>query len=130
MPEILEPHGEEKEKLSNGQWLWKTLKPAGCIFVLLLAVVALVLCFTAGSDPIKGYAPPESGEYYAAHLDELKTELEENVFPNLEGVTGCEVSGSKVAVSIEYDSFSVTRSALLHYFDSELLELIQLEKQS
>lgn len=130
MPEILEPHGEEKEKLSNGQWLWKTLKPAGCIFVLLLAVVALVLCFTAGSDPIKGYAPPESGEYYAVHLDELKTELEENVFPNLEGVTGCEVSGGKVAVSIEYDSFSVTRSALLHYFDSELLELIQLEKQS
>ena len=126
--EKLSDRERDKPRQSNGEWLLKTLKPAGCAFVLLLAAMSLVICFTAGSDPIKGYSPPQSAEYYAAHPDELAAELDENVLPRLNTQAVCAVSGGRVRVEIDHDSFAVTRSALLRYFDEGLLELVQLEK--
>ncbi len=113
-----------KEKLNSREYLWRTLKPAGCIFVLLMAAASLVICFTAGRDPINGYCPPEDTEYYASHPQELKAELEKNVLPQLEGIKKCEAAESGVVITIEQNSFVVTRSALLRYFDESLLELV------
>ena len=129
MEEKLNDIDREKPRQSNGEWLMKTLKPAGCAFVLLLFVLMLAVCFTAGADPIKGYAPPQDTGYYAAHPDELAAELEENVLPRLDMGSKCmvSVSGNKVRVEIEHDSFVSTRSALLRYFDGELLELIDIK---
>lgn len=128
--EKLSDREREKPRQSNGEWLLKTLKPAGCIFVLLLGVLALVMCFTAGRDPIKGYAPPHDAQYYAGHPCELAAELEGNVLPRLEAGAECSVSvaDGKVRVEIPTERFAVTRSAILRYFDVELLELVQLEK--
>jgi hypothetical protein len=130
MPDILpdRPTETTERPQSNGQWLWKTLKPAGCVFVLVMAVIALIICFTSGTDPIKGYKAPQSTEYYAQHLDELCQELTENVLPQLEGEATARVQGNKVAVEIDHAHFVVTRSALLRYFDESLLELVQLEQ--
>ena len=46
------PLVEDKSKQPSGQYLWRVLKPAGCILVLLLFVLYLVVCFTyKGSMP-------------------------------------------------------------------------------
>lgn len=127
MPERLRSPGAEEEKLTSGQWLWKTLGPFGCVLALVLMAAALALCFTAGTDPIPGYEPPESGAYYAAHPDELARELAENVLPRLEGEAAVSVSGGTVTVTVEPDRYAVTRSALLRFFDGALLEIVPAE---
>lgn len=125
MPRFLETQTDEKkEKLSGGEWLMKCFGKGGCIFLLVMAAVGLVICFTAGSDPIRGYEAPLSTEEYAASPELLKAELEENVFPHLEGVLECEVRDGGVIVTLAEDTFVVTRAALLRYFDESLLTLI------
>ena len=44
--DIDSPLIEDKSKQPSGQYLWRVLKPAGCILVLLLFVLYLVVCFT------------------------------------------------------------------------------------
>ena len=124
MPERLRTSDAEEEKITSGQWLWKTLGPFGCVLALAVMVMALVLCFTAGTDPIPGYEPPESSDYYAAHPDELARELTDNVLPRLEGEASVCVSGDTVVVAVEPDRYAATRSALLHFFDKSLLEIM------
>lgn len=114
----------EEKQPSNGEWLMRTLKPLGCVLVLLIAAAVLVVCFTAGRDPIKGYQAPQTSEYYAQHLGELQTELEANVFPQLQGVEGSEVTDGTLAVTIAHRSFAPTRSAILRYYDASLFEFI------
>ena len=48
----------EKRKETSGQYLWRVLKPAGCIAVLILFISYLVFCFTYKSDPALAPAPP------------------------------------------------------------------------
>ena len=48
----------EKKKETSGEYLWRVLKPAGCIVVLLLFIVYLVFCFTYKSDPAQAPNPP------------------------------------------------------------------------
>lgn len=115
----------EKKPEQSGQWLWKNLKPFGCILCLVLMVAMIAVCFTAGTDPIPGYEPAMDEEYYAENIDELIAELEANVFPHVEGVLGCEAVDGKVAVTIAEGSFAVTRSAIIQYFDIELFEFIK-----
>ena len=42
---------ETPERETSGQYLWRVLKPVGCIAVLLLFVMYLVLCFTVRFNP-------------------------------------------------------------------------------
>jgi len=42
---------QKKRKETSGEYLWRVLKPAGCVFVLLLFVAYLVFCFTYKSNP-------------------------------------------------------------------------------
>ena len=37
---------KKEERLTSGQWLWKTAKPIGCIIILAMFILSLVLCFT------------------------------------------------------------------------------------
>ena len=77
-PESLRAPDDKKPRETSGQWLWKTLRPAGCVLVLVMAVLMVAYCLTQGRDPIRGYAPPQTTEYYAAHPDELLKELEQS----------------------------------------------------
>ena len=52
----------EKKKETSGEYLWRVLKPAGCVFVLLLFVVYLVFCFTYKSDPAKAPNAPAAAQ--------------------------------------------------------------------
>jgi len=41
----------EKKKETGGEFLFRVLKPAGCIFVLVLFVLYMIFCFTYRNDP-------------------------------------------------------------------------------
>jgi len=116
---------KEKKKENSGEWLFRTLKPGGCILVLALAILLLVMCFTSGPKPIEGYAPPMSEEYYAENPGELAAELQANLLPHLEGIISCSLSGDKVAVCIEKDHFINSRAAILQYYDQDLFSFSQ-----
>ena len=47
----------EKKKETSGEYLWRVLKPAGCILVLILFILYFVVCFTA-KPPAEPEATP------------------------------------------------------------------------
>ena len=119
---------DEKPRESSGQQIVRWLRPAGCALVLVVAVIFIVTCFTSGRNPIPGYVPPQSSEYYASHLDELQTELEAHVFPVIGGIDGSSVEDGKLRVDIEEKSYAVTRAAILKYYDQSLFEFVEQGK--
>ena len=106
--------------MTAGQEFVKMLRPVGCIIFLLIFVAFLVMCFTAGGAPIEGYSVPHDSDYFAEHIDELKTELEANVFPHLNGIESCEVTGDALTVTIDSASFDEISEAITHYYRDEL----------
>ncbi len=122
--ERLPERGEEKKPMQSGQWLWKNLKPFGCILCLVIMVLTVAICLTSGRNPIPGYEPPFESEYYAQHTEELTAELEENVFPHLEGILFWENDDGIITVTLAEESFAASRSAILRYFDAELFEFV------
>lgn len=96
------------------------LKPAGCIAVLIFSLLCVALMFTSGPDKIEGFEPAQTDAYYAQHLDELQTELETYVFPELEGVVSCEEGDDALVITLETGEFINTRAAILRYYDQSL----------
>ncbi len=106
--------------MTAGQEAVKFLKPFGCFLVLLVTVSGLILMFSSAKEPIKGYEPPQTSQYYRAHLDELKEELEENVFPEIGGVDRCEISGDTLTIYFTMPDHVIERAAILRYYDAAL----------
>ncbi|MCD7792182.1 MAG: hypothetical protein LUG92_02120 [Oscillospiraceae bacterium] len=121
------PEERKPVKETSGEYLWKRLRPAGCVLVLMLMAAMLAVCFASGREPIEGYTPPQTTEYYAAHPEELVTELETNVFPALDAEISAEAGDGTVTVTIESASFASARGAILRYFDKSLFEFVQGE---
>lgn len=119
---------EQKEyRETAGQEFARAVRPAGCVLLLLILGAVLYICFTSGKDPLPGYEAPQSTEYYAQHLEELQTELETNVFPELEGISGSTVEEGHLRIGIQNDSFAVSRAAILRYYDLSLFEFDRVE---
>lgn len=120
---------EKKEfKETAGMQFARAVKPAGCILILLILIGVLYLCFTSGTDPIPGYEAPQDTAYYSGHLEQLQTELQDNVFPKLEGEEESRIEDGRLTVVLENDSFAVSRSAILRYFDESLFEFQRADK--
>ena len=111
--------------MTAGEDFIKKIRPVGCACFIILAILVTIVCFTAGKDPIKGYSAPESTEYYAGHLEELRSELEENVFPNISGLVDCRIEGNVLEIYLEKADFAVSRSVILRYFDKSLFNFIE-----
>ena len=122
--EKLPDHAPEQKPQQSGQWLWKNLKPFGCVLCLVLMVAMIAICLSAGRDPIPGYEPPQDSEYYAANPGELEAELEANVLPHLEGIVDCEAGEDRVCITIDEAVFAKSRSAVIQYYDVDLFEFI------
>ena len=121
MQDTLPPAPEREEKEHPGFQIVRWLKPFGSGLVILIFILFLVYAFSTGREPIKGYAPPRSGEYYAAHLDELAEELNDVVLPLVDPAANAEVTDGTVTVAVPHDSYVPTRAAVLRYFDASLL---------
>ena len=117
--------------MTAGEDFVKKIRPLGAALFLLAFVLFLVMAFRSGKPPIPGYSPPQSSEYYAQsekQLNELKVELEQNVFPALGGgVADCRVSGEKLHLTIEKQQYPKLRSALLYYYDYGLFTFAEVE---
>ena len=113
---------KEEFKETAGMQFARAVKPTGCILLLLILLGVLYLCFTSGTDPIPEYEAPQGTEYYSDHLDELQAELQEHVFPKLDGAEESRVENGKLTVVLENDSFAVSRSAILRYYDEKLFD--------
>ncbi len=111
----------KQEKSSAGQDFVKKIGPWGCVLFLCLAILVTAICFTAGANPLPGYEAPRDTAYYALHLEELAAELNENVLPLLDDPAEASVSGDKVLITVQAQSFVPDRAAILHYFDESLL---------
>ncbi|MEA4894762.1 MAG: hypothetical protein VB064_05825 [Oscillospiraceae bacterium] len=113
--------------MTAGQDFVKKIRPIGAAMFLLLFALFLYICFSSGSNPLAGYQAPHDSAYYAQSgetLEELKTELETNVFPKLSGIEICSVSDGRLAVTIDSVSFSRDRAAILSCYDESLFEFI------
>ena len=122
MPQVLPTPPEREEPEHPGFQIVHWLRPFGSGLVLLIFILFLVYAFSSGREPIKGYVPPHDGAYYAQHLDELASELNDTVLALVDPEATAEVTGDTVTVTIPADSFVVTRAAVLRYFDSQLVQ--------
>ena len=116
--------------MSAGQDFAKKIGPIGGGFFLLLFVIFLVYCFTAGTNPIPGYEAPHDSSYYSQNdttLAELKTELETNVFPKINGIGDCQIVSDKLTITIDSANYSKSRSAILKYYDKSLFEFLKTD---
>ncbi len=116
--------------MSAGQDFAKKIGPLGGAFFLLLFALFLIYCFTAKPNPLAGYMPPHDSTYYAQNdttLSELKTELETNVFPKLEGNESCAVKDGKLALVTAGENLESCRSAITRYYDESLFEFADRE---
>ena len=107
---------------SAGQEFVRKIKPIGAAMFLLMFVGVLIVCFTAGRDPIPGYSAPHDTAYYAENLGELQAELEASVFPVLETEAECFEENGVLVVVFPEENFAAPRSAVLRYFDESLFE--------
>ena len=107
-------------KPTAGQTFVKNIRPAGCALFLILAILVTAICLTSGRDPVPGYEPPQSMEYYAANPEALASELETNLLPWLEYEISVSVTGETVTVTVEDENFVAGRAAILRYFDEAL----------
>lgn len=115
-----QPQEPPEPKPTAGQSFVKNIRPAGCALFLLLAVLVTAICLTSGRDPVPGYEPPQTMEYYAANPEALASELETNVLPYLEYEMSVSVTGGTVTVTVEDENFVAGRAAVLRYFDESL----------
>jgi len=114
---------------NTGRDFIKKIKPFGAAMFLITFIIVTIFLFTAGRNPIPGYESPQNAQYYMQSdktIEELKSELEKNVFPNIRGIVSCETDGAKLVVEIEEKSYAVTRSAILHYFDESLFVFVSV----
>ncbi len=118
---------EVSDGMGTGQAFVKWLKPGGAALVLILAVIATVMLFTARGTPVEGYAAPHGGDYYADRLSELKTEIETNLLPKIDA-PGVELGLSEGAVTVTgpKEPLQTARLAIIHYFDPELFEFTEV----
>lgn len=114
-----EPEYAEEEYVNPGQQWAQRLGVVGGMVVLLFSLVFVLTMLTAGPEKLD-YMPAHDTVYYAQNLDALQTELEEHVFPYVEGVQFCEEADGKLVIGIREKYFLDTRAVIIDLFDREL----------
>lgn len=115
------PLAEKKE--SSGEYLFRVLRPAGCLIVLVVLVLFFVTCFTYKRNPVTDYVPPQSAEYYAADPAALAAELNASLLKYLGGSAA--VEDGRVLVTAPADRLESVRSAVCAVFDESLLSFAE-----
>ena len=114
----------EKKPETSGSWLWKNLKPFGCILCLVCLAAFMYFCFASGPKGIPDYEPAQTQEYYLEHPEELASEIKANVQPRLEAVLDCYAEDGQVVIVLSEAEFTTARATILKYFDEENLKFV------
>ena len=69
---------------------------------------------------MKGYSPKHDTAYYAAHLDALAEELNEDLLPQVDENARAETGAETVTVYLPEETYITTRAAVLRYYDRSL----------
>lgn len=109
----------QEEYVNPGQQWAQRLGVIGGIVVLLFSLTFVLTMLTAGPEKLD-YTPAHDTAYYLQNLDELQVELEQEVFPHVEGVRFCEEADGKLVVGIREKYYLDTRAVIIDLFDREL----------
>ena len=108
----------ERERDPGKQWAQR-LGIGGGLVVLLFSLVFVLTMLTSGPQKLD-YVPLQTDAYYAEHPEQLREELTEYVFPELEGVQDCTVTDGKVVIGIRSKYYIQDRAVIIDLFDREL----------
>ena len=109
----------EEEYVNPGQQWAQRLGVFGGIAVLLFSLVFVLTMLAAGPEKLD-YTPEHDAAYYAQNIDALQAELEQAVFPYVEGIEPCEPADNKLVIGIRSSKFIETRAVIIDLFDREL----------
>ena len=110
---------EQCEYETPGQQWAQRLGVIGGILVLLFSLVFVLTMLMAGPEKLD-YTPAHDTAYYMQNMDELQAELEQEVFPHVEGIESCELVDDKLVISIRQSKFIETRAVIIDLFAREL----------
>ena len=110
----------------------KALKPFGVVLILVLSVLFLIACFTMDMGVPERYTPAHAAEYYKESLqnmEELKQELEENVFPQIGVIEDSYVSssGTELVIITQKGGADKAAAVLERDFDMSLFDIREEE---
>ena len=120
MPEDARP-AQERPRETSGEYLFRVLKPAGAVLVLLLAAAFLLVCFTGRHDPLLDYRPALDAGAYASQPEALREELERELLPYFPG-SSARVEDGKVRVSAPAETMDRLRETLETVFSGAPIE--------
>jgi len=103
----------------------KKIGPFGAALILIISAVGIYLAFTADLGVPDRYESQHDTSYYKRNsetMNELYTELQEFVFPGLEGITGSYIppGEKRVVVCVESEYLDRVRVVLIRDFDESL----------
>ena len=110
---------EQWEYETPGQQWAKRLGVFGGIAVLLFSLLFVLTMVLSGPEKLD-YTPAYYTAYYAQNLDVLQAELEQEIFPQVEGIEFCEVVDDKLVIGIRQSHYIETRAIIIDLFDMEL----------
>ena len=116
---------EEQEQQSRqdfvtpGQQWAQRLGILGGIAVLLFSLTLWLTVLASGPEKLE-YSPAWDTAYYAQNPQVLQAELEQSVFPYVEGVQSCEEQDGKLVITISTRHFISTRAVIINLFDRNL----------
>ena len=103
----------------------KKLKPLGIILILGCSILAFITCLTVDMGVPPRYESKHEVSYYMQSeetMQELVAELEENVFPNIDGIESYSINAEtgKIDIVTDPDYTSKVRLVLERDFGTEL----------
>ena len=110
---------EQWEYETPGQQWAQRLGVFGGIAVLLFSLLFVLTLVLSGPEKLD-YIPTHDTAYYAQNLDALQAELEQEVFPHVEGIVSCEVVEDTLVIGIRQSNYIETRAVIIDLFDREL----------
>jgi hypothetical protein len=105
----------------------KKIKPIGVVVILGLSLLAFIMCLTVNLGVPKKYESRHDTAYYkesTGHMEELLSELKENVLPQLDGIQNSYYSEETGHIVIVANSRNYDKAAAVikRDFDASLFD--------
>jgi len=111
--------------MDMGKDFVKKIKPVGIVMILLFSIVGTYMMFTFSFDIPPRYESIHTTDYYrqnAETIQELHTELQEFVFPSIDGILESSVLPDQrmILIHVSSEHHDKVKAIILRDFDEEL----------